>query len=68
MFLTDDQLILLTGYKHRHKQIAWLREREITHLVSGAGKPVVALREIEGRLPHDPAFRSKDRPKLDLVR
>lgn len=68
MFLTDDQLALLTGYKRRHKQIAWLRERKIPLMVSAAGFPVVAAREVERRLVQDPKIRVKDRPKLELVR
>lgn len=68
MFLTDDQLVLLTGYKRRQKQIAWLRERGIPLIVSAAGFPVVAARELERRLVQDPKIRVKDRPKLELVR
>ena len=67
MFLTDDQLVLLTGYKRRHKQIAWLRERGIPLIVSAAGFPVVAARELERRLVRDPKIRTKDRPRLELV-
>jgi hypothetical protein len=68
VFLTDDQLALLTGYKRRHKQIAWLRERGIPLIVSAAGFPVVAARELERRLIKDPKIRAKDRPRLELVR
>ena len=68
MFLTDDQLAVLTGYKRRHKQIEWLRERKIRLEVSAAGFPVVATREIERRLVQDPKIRIKDRPRLELVR
>jgi hypothetical protein len=68
LFLTDDQIQALTGYKRRHKQIAWLRERGIPLIVSAAGFPVVAAREIERRLVQDPKIRTKDRPKLELVR
>ena len=69
MFLTDDELQVLTGYKRRGKQIAWLRAQRIPFFESAAGFPVVALREIERRLIKDPKIRSsKDRPKLELVR
>lgn len=68
MFLTDDQLVRLTGYKRRHKQIAWLREQKIPLSVSAAGFPVVAARELERRLVNDPKIRTKDRPRLELVR
>ena len=68
MFLTDDQLAMLTGYKRRHKQIAWLRERGIPLIVSAAGFPVVAVRELERRLVQDQKIRAKDRPKLELVK
>lgn len=68
MFLTDDQLVVLTGKKRRHKQIASLRARKIPFMVSDAGFPVVATREIERRLVQDPKIRIKDRPRLELVR
>jgi Domain of unknown function (DUF4224) len=68
VFLTDDQLALLTGYKRRHKQIAWLRERKIPLIVSAAGFPVVAARELERRLVQDRTIHTKDRPKLEIVR
>ncbi|CAN5818291.1 hypothetical protein BH20PSE1_BH20PSE1_01600 [soil metagenome] len=68
MFLTGEQLITLTGYKRRGHQLAWLREHGIPHIVSAAGFPVVAARELERRLVRDPKIRSKDRPRLELVR
>lgn len=68
MFLTDEQLVILTGRKRRAGQIAWLAEHRIPHMVSASGHPVVAQKEIERRLTSDPKFRSKDRPKLELVR
>jgi Domain of unknown function (DUF4224) len=69
MFLTDDGLQALTGYKRRDKQIEWLRNERIPFMVSAAGSPVVALRELECRLIKDPKIRSsKNRPKLELVR
>lgn len=68
MFLTDEQLVILTGRKRRAGQIAWLAERRIPHIVSAAGFPVVAVREIERRLVQDPKIRTKDRPRLELVR
>ena len=67
LFLTDDQLVQLTGYKRRHKQIAWLREHGIPLMVSAAGFPVVAARELERRLTKDPKIRVKDRPRLEIV-
>jgi hypothetical protein len=68
VFLTDDQLQALTGYKRRHKQIAWLHEQKIPLIVSAAGFPVVAARELERRLVQDRTIRTKDRPKLEIVR
>ena len=49
MFLTDDELQALTGYKRRDKQKAWLRKAGIPFLVSAKGFPVVALKEIDRR-------------------
>jgi hypothetical protein len=68
IFLTEEELVVLTKKKRRDKQIARLRELRIAFIPSDAGFPVVAVREIERRLVKDPKIRTKDRPRLELVR
>ena len=68
MFLTPKELELLTSYKRPKRQRIWLRENNIPHLVSAAGFPIVAAREIERRLVNDRDIRVKDRPRLELVK
>ncbi|WP_062469151.1 DUF4224 domain-containing protein [Variovorax boronicumulans] len=48
MFLTDQELERLTGYKIKSRQIAWLRSQGIPFRVSGTGHPVVTRVAIEG--------------------
>lgn len=49
MFLEDDELAKLTGYKFKSKQIEWLRAEAIPFRVSATGHPVVTRDAIEGR-------------------
>ncbi|TAJ52088.1 MAG: DUF4224 domain-containing protein [Nevskiaceae bacterium] len=48
MFLTKDDIVMLTGTRHRSKQINWLRNSGIRFWVNVAGTPVVARSAIEG--------------------
>lgn len=68
MFLTGAQLFELTGRVRRNKQIEWLRRERVPFMVSAAGFPVVAVREVERRLVLDPKIRVKDRVRLELVK
>lgn len=58
MFLTQDDLITLTGYKQARKQIEYLRKIGIPYWVNRFGKPVVA-KTMEPK---------KNAPKLGVVR
>jgi len=49
MFLEDDELAKLTGYKFKSKQIEWLRAAAIPFRVNATGHPVVTRGAIEGR-------------------
>lgn len=49
MFLTEAQLVRLTGWKLKSKQIEWLRHQAIPHRVNATGHPVVTKAAIEGR-------------------
>lgn len=51
MFLTDEELATLTGFKQKSRQVARLREMGLPFWVNAAGQPVVAQATIEGRKP-----------------
>jgi hypothetical protein len=48
-FLCSDDLRLLTGWKLKSRQIAWLREAGIPFRVNATGHPVVTWAAVEGR-------------------
>ena len=48
MFLTDDELFELTGYRQSSKQIAMLRKQGVPFNVNASGHPKVARAVIEG--------------------
>jgi hypothetical protein len=48
MFLTQDELVTLTGRKIKSKQIEVLREMGLPFWVNAVGKPVVSVAAIEG--------------------
>lgn len=49
MFLTQDELVALTGRKIKSKQIEVLRRMGLPFWVNAVGKPVVSVAAIEGR-------------------
>lgn len=48
IFLTSDELVTLTGKRHKSSQIAWLRNSGIPFYVNASGRPVVTRSAIEG--------------------
>jgi hypothetical protein len=48
MFLTQDELVALTGRKIKSKQIEVLRRMGLLFWVNACGKPVVPVTAIEG--------------------
>jgi hypothetical protein len=49
MFLTEDDLVVLTGRPQKSKQIEQLRKMGVPFYVNAVGKPIVARATIEGR-------------------
>jgi len=49
MFLTQEELVELTGRKIKSKQIEVLRRMALPFWVNACGKPVVPVTAIEGR-------------------
>lgn len=47
MFLTQEDIQDLTGFKNRKNQIKWLRENGINFLIAGDGRPRVLHSHIE---------------------
>lgn len=54
MFLTNDELVELTGYRQASKQVRHLREQRIAFHLNKAGQPKVARATIEGRKVSEP--------------
>jgi hypothetical protein len=48
MFMTDDELFELTGYRQPKKQIAMLKKQGVPFNVNASGHPKVARAVIEG--------------------
>ena len=48
MFLTPDDLILLTGKRQKVKQIEQLRRMGVPFYTNASGHPIVARAEVEG--------------------
>jgi hypothetical protein len=49
MFLSPDELALLTGFRRKGRQVEQLRRMGVAFYVNGCGRPVVARTVIEGR-------------------
>jgi len=58
MFLTKDELVILTGRKLNRLQIEQLRKMRVPFFVNAVNAPVVARIVIEGR-PVEPAPKKK---------
>lgn len=48
LFVSEEDLQILTGYTHASKQIARLRQMGIPFRINAANRPVVATSAIEG--------------------
>lgn len=49
-FLTDAELVRLTGYKRGAEQVKWLEAHDWLHETNAAGAPIVARAYFERRL------------------
>jgi len=50
MFLTDDELFDLTGYRRNADRCRWLKSHGFKFEVSGIGRPIVLRSHLESRL------------------
>lgn len=62
LFLTDDELVTLTGYRQRKKQAEHLRAQRIPFHTNKAGHPRVARAAVEGRKVASPAPAGAQKP------
>lgn len=60
LFLTDEELVLLTGYRQHSKQADRLRAQHIPFHTNRAGHPRVTRAAVEGRKVANPAKPAKD--------
>lgn len=69
LFLSDDELQDLTGYKMPGKQIEWLDARGYPHEVNAAGHPrvlrAVVIERMGGKVGSTPERRQ--RPNLEAI-
>lgn len=49
LFLSQEDLSILTGFTVKAKQIEQLRKMGVPFFVNGCGRPVVAVSAVEGR-------------------
>lgn len=54
LFLTDEELALLTGYRQASKQVAHLKSQRIPFHTNRAGHPRVARAVLEGKRTVEP--------------
>ena len=66
MFLTQDELVALTGRKIKSKQIEVLRQMGLPFWVNACGKPVVPVTAIEGG--KEPPTKPTWQPPLPVAR
>lgn len=59
LFLTDAELVRLTGRSRKSKQIEWLLAEAIPFRRSATGHPVVTRAAIEGRAEPAPAAQPR---------
>lgn len=68
LFLSDAELVKLTGYAWKSKQIQWLKAEAIPFRTAATGHPVVTRAAIEGRPANAlPAEPPKARPWVPRV-
>lgn len=65
--LTDDELIALTGYRQKAKQIAQLKAAKIPHTVSRTGHPRVIRALAEGGRSATQRKKDPAGPRWDAI-
>lgn len=63
MFLTEDEVSMLTGRKVKKLQVEQLRKMGVPFYVNAVGRPVVVRSALEGRKEHE-ITKPKWQPKM----
>jgi hypothetical protein len=63
MFLTEEELHELTGYKQARKQCDILRRQGVAFFVNACGHPKVVRAVLEGKHPPEPKPEKTWKPK-----
>jgi hypothetical protein len=64
VFLTDDELRELTGWRRRSRQVKWLTDQGVPFYLRRDGRPVV----VRSALSAAPADPERDGPNLAVAR
>ncbi len=67
MFLTDEEILKLTGTRRRTAQIRWLAKAGWKFTCDYKGKPVIACAEVERQLVSGQPVKAKLEPNWDAV-
>ena len=62
MFLDDEEIVRLTGFKRKSKQIAQLRLMGVGFLINATGHPVITKAILESRKPIKEESQQEWRP------
>jgi len=65
MFLTNEEICELTGYKRHTAQCRWLADRGYRFEVNSLGRPVVLVSIVERRL--QPSGRTTKQPNFEAL-
>jgi hypothetical protein len=67
MFLSPEEIEVLTGYRRWSAQRRWLSEHGYRHDVAGSGRPVLLRAEVERHLVGSARPAARRDPRLDLL-
>lgn len=62
LFLSDEEMVALTGFARKSKQIGWLKAEGIPFRIAATGHPVVTRVAIEGRSQEAPMAPQQAQP------
>jgi hypothetical protein len=67
-FLTDVELLTLTGYRQKGKQCQWLRERAWLFELTRTGHPRVTRKYFDQRMANDTMYDQASRQRARLIK
>lgn len=65
LFLTDEEVVRLTGYRRPHKQIDWLNQQRLRHWIAADGYPRVPRASIDGTATTQASHDRREGPRLE---